>query len=64
MSIRDSLLKQRQPPLTSAHLVRQPAFCSNGGVLAADYFKRRGFDWIGEDIPREDARWVGSCLDS
>ena len=34
----------------------------SGGVLAGDYFKRRGFDWIGEDIPREDARWVGNML--
>ena len=33
-----------------------------GGVLAADYVKRRGFDWIGNDIPREDARWIGSML--
>jgi hypothetical protein len=33
-----------------------------GGVLAADYIKRRGYDWIGNDIPREDARWIGSLL--
>jgi hypothetical protein len=33
-----------------------------GGVLAADYVKRRGLDWIGNDIPREDARWIGSLL--
>ncbi len=33
-----------------------------GGVLAADYVKRRGYDWIGNDIPREDARWIGSLL--
>ena len=24
--------------------------------------KRRGYDWIGQDIPREDARWIGSML--
>lgn len=38
------------------------ALLKSGGVLAADYFKRRGFDWIGNDIPREDARWVGNML--
>jgi hypothetical protein len=34
----------------------------SGGVLAKDYFKRRGFDWIGDNIPREDARWIGNML--
>jgi hypothetical protein len=34
----------------------------SGGVLAKDYLQRRGFDWIGEDIPREDARWIGGML--
>lgn len=34
----------------------------SGGVLAKDYFQRRGFDWIGNNIPREDARWIGSML--
>jgi hypothetical protein len=34
----------------------------SGGVLAKDYFNRRGFDWIGDNIPREDARWVGNML--
>jgi hypothetical protein len=34
----------------------------SAGFLAADYAKRRGYDWIGEDIPREDARWIGSML--
>jgi hypothetical protein len=34
----------------------------SGGVLAANYIKRRGYDWIGQDIPREDARWIGSML--
>jgi hypothetical protein len=34
----------------------------SGGVLAKDYFHRRGFEWIGDDIPREDARWVGGML--
>jgi hypothetical protein len=34
----------------------------SGGILATNYFKRRGLDWIGNDIPREDARWIGSLL--
>jgi hypothetical protein len=34
----------------------------SGGVLAADYFHRRGFEWIGDNIPREDARWIGTML--
>lgn len=34
----------------------------SGGVLAANYIQRRGYDWIGQDIPREDARWIGSML--
>jgi hypothetical protein len=34
----------------------------SAGFLAADYAKRRGYDWIGQDIPREDARWIGSML--
>lgn len=33
-----------------------------GGAMAKDYFTRRGFDWIGDNIPREDARWVGNML--
>jgi hypothetical protein len=34
----------------------------SGGILAPIYFKRLGFDWIGKDIPVEDARWIGSLL--
>jgi len=34
----------------------------SAGFLAADYAKRRGFEWIGDNIPREDARWIGSML--
>jgi hypothetical protein len=34
----------------------------SGGILTADYVKRKGFDWIGDNIPREDARWIGSML--
>ncbi|HEY2015456.1 MAG TPA: hypothetical protein VGH38_18250 [Bryobacteraceae bacterium] len=29
---------------------------------AKDYIDRAGMDWIGKDIPRQDARWVGSLL--
>ncbi len=32
------------------------------GILARDYFRRRGMSWIGQDIPKDDARWVGSML--
>jgi hypothetical protein len=32
------------------------------GLMAGDYFKRAGFDWIGRGIPREDAKWVGGLL--
>ncbi len=34
----------------------------SGGMLAPLYFKRLGYDWIGDDIPRADARWMGSLL--
>ena len=34
----------------------------SGGFLAGDYFKRKGFGWIGTDIPLADARWMGSLL--
>lgn len=34
----------------------------SGGLLAPIYFKDRGYDWIGDDIPRADARWIGSLL--
>jgi hypothetical protein len=27
-----------------------------------EYFRRRRLTWIGKDIPREDARWMGSLL--
>jgi hypothetical protein len=32
------------------------------GILVLTAAKRRGYDWIGNDIPREDARWIGSLL--
>jgi hypothetical protein len=34
----------------------------SGGLLTKDYLKRKSFEWIGEEVPREDARWVGSML--
>ena len=34
----------------------------SGGILAGDYFKRRGFGWIGKDIPIADVRWVAAML--
>lgn len=33
-----------------------------GGLMSRDYIRRKGFEWIGDDIPREDARWIGSML--
>ncbi|HEX5285139.1 MAG TPA: hypothetical protein VFW30_13535 [Bryocella sp.] len=32
------------------------------GLMTKDYVRRKGFDWIGDNIPREDARWVGDML--
>jgi hypothetical protein len=29
---------------------------------AKDYANRAGMDWIGKDIPRQDARWIASML--
>jgi hypothetical protein len=29
---------------------------------AKDYANRAGMDWIGKDIPRQDAKWIGSLL--
>lgn len=34
----------------------------SAGIMAADYSRRKGYDWIGNDIPREDARWIGALL--
>ncbi len=34
----------------------------SGGVLAKDFMKRKGYDWIGDDIPIADARWMGGLL--
>lgn len=34
----------------------------SGGLLSPLYFKDRGYDWIGDDIPRTDAHWIGSLL--
>ena len=34
-----------------------------GGIPETkDYAMRTGFDWIGKDVPRADARWMGSLL--
>ncbi len=32
------------------------------GATTASYHMRSGLDWIGNDIPIEDARWMGSLL--
>jgi hypothetical protein len=32
------------------------------GLMSKDYLRRKGFEWIGDNIPREDARWIGSML--
>jgi hypothetical protein len=34
----------------------------SGGLLAPLYFRRQHYLWIGRDIPRADARWIGSLL--
>ncbi len=34
----------------------------SAGLMSKDYFRRRGFEWIGNNIPREDARWIGDML--
>jgi len=33
-----------------------------GGLIAKQYGMRKGLDWIGRNVPREDARWMGSLL--
>ena len=32
------------------------------GTTVGSYAKRAGLDWIGHNIPRADARWMGSLL--
>lgn len=32
------------------------------GATTKSYIKRNALDWIGNNIPREDARWMGSLL--
>lgn len=34
----------------------------SGGALAPLYLRRQRYLWIGRDIPRADARWIGSPL--
>lgn len=33
-----------------------------GGLLAFIYLRQRRYEWIGRNIPRTDARWIGSLL--
>jgi len=35
---------------------------ASAGILAGDYMKRKGYDWIGDNVPIDDARWMGSLL--
>lgn len=32
------------------------------GMRSAEYFRRSGFEWIGQNIPVEHARWIGELL--
>jgi hypothetical protein len=32
------------------------------GIRAPEYARRKGYEWIGNDIPIEDARWIGAYL--
>ena len=32
------------------------------GVEAKEFAMRKGFEWIGRNVPRADARWIGSLL--
>lgn len=34
----------------------------SGGVMTSAFFRRKGYDWIGDHIPRTDARWIGNLL--
>jgi hypothetical protein len=33
-----------------------------GGIMAKEYATRKGYDWIGNNIPKADARWMGEML--
>lgn len=44
-------------PAPASTLLRE-----SGGLLAPLYFRRERYLWIGRDIPRADARWIGSLL--
>ncbi|HEY4354600.1 MAG TPA: hypothetical protein VGN16_02550 [Acidobacteriaceae bacterium] len=35
---------------------------ASAGILSSDYMRRKGYDWIGDNIPIDDARWMGSML--
>jgi len=35
---------------------------ASAGLTAKSYAMRSGLDWIGNNVPREDAKWMGSLL--
>jgi hypothetical protein len=35
---------------------------ATGGATAGSYSMRKDLDWIGNGIPRKDARWMGGLL--
>ncbi len=35
---------------------------ASAGLMAKQYAMRSGLDWIGNNVPREDAKWMGSLL--
>ncbi|MGI4757097.1 MAG: hypothetical protein ACRYGF_09640 [Janthinobacterium lividum] len=37
-------------------------FLASAGTTIKSYKMRSGLDWIGDNIPRADARWIGSLL--
>ena len=37
-------------------------FIASAGTTIGSYAKRAGLDWIGHNIPRADAKWMGSLL--
>lgn len=52
-------------PTTVSFATPAPAtkmLLESGGTLAPLYFRRQRYLWIGRDIPRADARWIGSLL--
>jgi len=52
-------------PTTVSFATPAPAtkmLLESGGTLAPLYVRRERYLWIGRDIPRADARWIGSLL--